>query len=135
MANCKNILLDDRFFLTENDVIECIYSLKPKNCEGFDRISVRILYDARKSLLPPLTILFQKNEDWKSISEKWKVAKVIPIFKKNSKIKIENYAPITNKCGTSKIFEKLILKQINYLETVNKLETYSFGIRWYPFVE
>ena len=118
----NKLLVVDRFFMTENDIIECIDSLKPKNCEGFDRIPVRILYDARKSLLPSLIILFQKIYDQQSIPEQWKVAKVIPIFKKGSKTKIENYRPIANQCSTSKIFEKLILKQINYLETVNKLD-------------
>jgi hypothetical protein len=83
------LIVDDRFFMTDNDIIVYINSLKPKNCEGFDRIPVRILYDARKSLLPTLTILFQKNSAQKSTPEQWKVAKVIPIFQKGSKTKIE----------------------------------------------
>ena len=35
---------------------------------------------------------------------------------------IENYRPIANLCSASKIFEKLILKQIHYLESTNKLD-------------
>ena len=50
------------------------------------------------------------------------MAKVIPVFKKGAKKHIENYRPIANLCSTSKIFEKLILKQIKYLETLNKLD-------------
>ena len=50
------------------------------------------------------------------------MAKVVPIFKKGSKSNIENYRPVSNLCSTSKIYEKLILKQINYLEAVNKLD-------------
>ena len=34
----------------------------------------------------------------------------------------ENYRPIANLCSSSKIFEKLILKQIQYLENKNKLD-------------
>jgi hypothetical protein len=33
-----------------------------------------------------------------------------------------NLPPVANLCSTSKIFEKLILKQINYLESINKLD-------------
>ena len=50
------------------------------------------------------------------------MAKIIPIFKKGDNTKIENYRPIANLCSSSKIFEKLILKQINYLESTNKLD-------------
>ena len=54
--------------------------------------------------------------------EQWKVSKIVPIFKKGCKTKIENYRPIANLCSSSKIFEKLILKQIHYLESKNKLD-------------
>jgi hypothetical protein len=53
---------------------------------------------------------------------KWKLSKIIPIFKKGCKNQIENYRPIANLCSASKVFEKLILKQIQYLETTNKLD-------------
>ena len=46
----------------------------------------------------------------------------MPIFKKGSKVLIENYGPIANLCSASKVFEKLILKQIQYLESKNKLD-------------
>ena len=35
---------------------------------------------------------------------------------------VENYRPIANLCSASKVFEKLILKQIHYLESTNKLD-------------
>ena len=57
-----------------------------------------------------------------SIPDQWKVAKIIPIFKKGNKNEIENYRPIANLCSASKIFKKLILKQIQYLENTNKLD-------------
>ena len=56
------------------------------------------------------------------IPEQWKVSKIIPIFKKGSKVSIENYRPIANLCSASKVFEKLILKQIQYLENKNQLD-------------
>ena len=68
------------------------------------------------------TALFENIYKTKKIPEQWKIAEIIPIFKKGSKSKIENYKPIANLCSTSKIFEKLILKQIHYLESVNKLD-------------
>ena len=119
---CNKLLVDERFFMSVKDVEECMSTLKPKNCEGYDRIPVRILYDAREILKIPLATLFRKIYEQKTIPEQWKMAKVVPIFKKGSKSNIENYRPVSNLCSTSKIYEKLILKQINYLEAVNKLD-------------
>ena len=66
--------------------------------------------------------LFQKIYTTCKLPEQWKVSKIIPIFKKGDKSKIENYRPIANWCSASKIFEKLISKQIHYLETKDKLD-------------
>ena len=43
-------------FMTENDVKKCLDELKNKKCEGFDRIPVCMLLDARVKLL--LTIFY-----------------------------------------------------------------------------
>ena len=108
--------------MTINDVKECMSELKNKKCEGFDRIPVCMIYDARELLLPPMAVLFNSIYQTLKIPEQWKVSKIIPIFKKGNKTEIENYRPIANLCSASKIFEKLILKQIHYLESKNKLD-------------
>ena len=121
--NGKNkLIVCDRFFMDKDDVKECILSLKPKKCEGFDRIPVCVLVDAVETLLPPLSTLFKMIYEQKTIPDQWKLAKIIPVFKKGNKNQIENYRPIANQCSTSKIFEKLILKQIHYLEETNNLD-------------
>ena len=120
-GKCK-IIVQNRNFMTVTDVNACLNELNNKKCEGFDRIPVCVLYDARVRLLPPLTILFSEIYRSCKIPEQWKVAKIIPIFKKGSKIEVENYRPIANLCSASKVFEKLILKQIHYLESKNKLD-------------
>ena len=80
------------------------------------------IYHSRTPLLEPMSALFDNIYKTKIIPEQWKIAKIIPIFKKGIKNKIENYRPIANLCAASKIFEKLILKQIHYLESTNKLD-------------
>jgi hypothetical protein len=121
--NGKNkLLVLDRFFMGEAEVRSCLDTLKPKTCEGYDRIPVRILYDARHLLAFPLSILFRKIYEQRSIPDQWKIAKILPLHKKGNKNQIENYRPIANLCCASKIFEKLILKQIHYLENTNNLD-------------
>ena len=105
-----------------SDVKTCLNDLGTKKCEGFDRIPVCLLHDCRTALLHPLSTLFQKIYETGLIPDQWKVSKVIPLLKKGNKVEIENYRPIANLCSVSKIFEKLILKQIHYLESTNKLD-------------
>ena len=112
----------NRNFMKKSDVKECINLLPNKKCEGFDRIPVCVLKDSKNLLLDPLSCLFDKIYTTGLIPEQWKVSKIIPIFKKGNKHEIENYRPIANLCSASKIFEKLILKQIHYLESTNKLD-------------
>ena len=42
----NKIIVQNRNFKTKNDVNECMLTLKPKKCEGFDRIPVCIISDA-----------------------------------------------------------------------------------------
>ena len=103
------------------DVEECIDMLKNKKCEGFDRIPVCVIKDAKNPLLDPMCKLLKNIYATGQLPEQWKVSKIVPIFKKCYKTKIENYRPIGNLSSSSKVFEKLILKQIQYLENKNKL--------------
>ena len=116
------LMVQDRFFMDKANIEECIDMLKNKKCEGFDRIPVCLIKDAKVPLLDPMCQLFKNIYATGQLPEQWKVSKIIPIFKKGCKTKIENYRPIANLCSSSKIFEKLILKQIQYLESKNKLD-------------
>ena len=108
--------------MQKDDFVECMKSLKSKHCEGFDRIPVCIIADARVILTDPMSQLFEKMYAPGLLPEQWEVSKIISVFKKGDKTKIENYCPIANLCSGSKVFEKLILKQIHYLESKNKLD-------------
>ena len=121
--NGKNLCnAADKHFMLYDNVLECIHEIKPKNCEGYDRIPQRILLDGAKYLATPLTALFNKIYTEKKVPEQWLVAKIIPIFKKGIKQKIENYRPIANLCSSTKIFEKLILKRIMQIQTDNNVD-------------
>ena len=109
-------------FMTEDAVTECLKELKTKNCEGFDRIPMRILKDGASVIGKPLSILFKKIYKTKKIPEQWKVAKIIPLHKKGNKKDISNYRPISNLCAISKVFEKLILKCLEKIEKENNID-------------
>ena len=110
--------LGDQKLLQTNDVKICLDDLTSKKCDGFDRLPNCVQCDCRVTLLTLLASLFDKIYKTGVIPDQWKVSKVVPIFKKGNKDEIENYRPIANLCSTTKIFEKLILKQIRNLHVI-----------------
>ena len=90
------LMVQDRFFMDKADVEVCVDMLKNKKCEGFDRVPVCVIKDARLPLLDPLCKLFKNIYATGQLPEQWKVSKIVPIFKKGCKTKIENYRPIAN---------------------------------------
>ena len=106
----------------KSEVETCLKSIKLKNSEGYDRIPQRILADGALILLTPLTKLFNLIYHQKAIPAQWSVSKIIPIHKKGPKCHIENYRTISNLCSTSKIFERLILKRMQSIETLYQID-------------
>ena len=118
----RKLYCADVHFMSIENILEAVNSLKNKKCEGHDRIPQKILIDGIEILKFPLSYLFNQIYTQKKIPEQWLIAKVIPIFKKGSNLKIENYRPISNLCSTSKFFEKLILLRIEKIQQFKKLD-------------
>jgi hypothetical protein len=108
--------------MTPERVEECLKNLKSKNCEGPDRLPLRILKDGAMALAKPLSVLFHKVYEKKEIPEQWKVSKVIPLHKKGKKEDINNYRPISNLCSITKVFERLILLRLEEIEKENGID-------------
>ena len=107
----KKVSAEDKMFMDEVAILECVKTIPLKNTEGFDRIPQRILVDGIGVLIKPLGILFSKVYSEKLVPSQWLVSKTIPIYKnKGDKNEMSNYRPIANLCYVSKFFEKLILR-------------------------
>ena len=72
--------------------------------------------------MDPLAKLFSLVYAQKAIPDQWRFAKKFPVHKKGSKQLIENYRPVANLCGASKIFERLILNRIAQIEELNNVD-------------
>ena len=108
--------------MTEINVLKILKNLKIKNCEGFDRIPLRIFNEGAELLAKPLASLFKLIYNEKKIPEQWKTARIIPLHKKGAKDDITNYRPISNLCTMSKIYEKLILQQLLNISKSNNVD-------------
>jgi exonuclease III len=106
----------DDDWITEELVSKVIDDLKAKRSQGYDRCPVVMLKDGKQELLTIITILMRKVIINGAVPEQWKIAKVIPLHKKGSTKKVENYRPISNLSAITKIFERLLLWRFRYIE-------------------
>ena len=85
----------DENFISELNVRKCLTGLKIKNCEGVDRIPLRILNDGAEYLNGPITALMNVIYSTRKIPDQWRQAKIIPTHKSGPKDNISNYRPIS----------------------------------------
>ena len=118
----RKVITNDDNFMTRDNIIKAIKSIKIKNCEGYDRIPQRILYEGIDYLIEPMHKLFNLIYESKKLPQQWLISKIIPIFKKGSKTEVENYRPIANLCSTTKVYEQLIINRLREIETANRCD-------------
>ena len=58
-----------------------------------------------------------------------KIAKVVPVFKKDSKLDYSNYPPISLLSNVKKILEKLLYKRLHTFLNNNVIYNLQFGFR------
>ena len=113
-----------------NTVCWLLNQLDAKNATGLDRIPCKLLKLSSSIVGPSLAYIFKSCIDAKIFPNEWKIAKVIPLFKKGSKRELGNYRPISVLPLVSKVFEKIIYYQLyDYLQENRLLNTYQSGFR------
>ena len=90
--------------IEEEQTKTIIKNLKPKNSSGHDNIS--LLKASINSIAKPLTCIINQSLKTGRFPSKLKVAKIIPIFKKENEHDFNNYRPISLLPSISKVFEK-----------------------------
>ena len=116
--------------ISDDDTMKSINELRNKSSIGIDGISSILLKQVKNELCKPITYLINCSINTGVFPDDLKIAKVIPIFKKNDKNLLDNYRPISILPAISKIFEKIIHKQINSHFTLHKLfYTGQYGFR------
>ena len=93
-------------------------------------MSPRFIKDGAKLIVSPLTHILNLSLSTGEIPENLKSAKVMPIYKKNSKMEACNYRPISILNTLSKLFERIVYQQLNaYLQTHQLLYEHQSGFR------
>ena len=111
-------------------VLNTIDKLKPKTSRGFDHLSNKLLKFIKMELLNPLVLIINQSIDSGVFPTKLKLAKVVPVFKKNDETLFENYRPISVLPSISKIFERILHTQLmDYFASSKLLYSNQYGFR------
>ena len=115
---------------TERDVKEVISALKSPAINSLDKISLRLLKLSSSVISAPLADTFNLSLATATFLTAWKIAQVIPIFKKGNQQDIANYRPVSLLRLLSKVMEHIINRQLcDYLEALHLLHTSQHGFR------
>ncbi len=120
-----------KFSEVQTDTIESIIDkLKPKSSFGWDGISSKLLKCIKSAIVKPITIIINQSLKTGIFPDKLKIAKVIPLFKKDDETCFSNYRPISLLPSISKVFEKAIFIQLFCYFQSNKLfYKHQYGFR------
>ena len=124
---------DDSFFLSPTDkyeIINIISSLDPIKSTGPNSIPTKILKLLKNDISAQLSDIFNVSFSTGVFPTMLKIAKVVPIHKKQSKLAYSNYRPISLLSNLEKILEKLMYSRIfKFLNDSNSIYSLQFGFR------
>ena len=107
--------------IQEHFVHNFLAKLDTKKATGLDEISANILKITNPYITHVITHICNLSIKTNTFPDKWKHAKVTPLFKKNSKHDVNNYRPISILPILSKIIEKHVALQLYEYLNVHKL--------------
>ena len=113
-----------------SQVEKVMQNLASKNSSGHDGISALFLMKIFAIITPPLTHIVNQSLSTGIFTDRLKIAKVIPLFKKGDQHILDNYRPISLLPVISKVFEKIVYNQLFKYFTYNNLfYTSQYGFK------
>ncbi len=126
--NIANGPLLENITILQNDVYELLSKLKLNKATGPDNIGNTLLRRCAPSISPVLTRIFNLSLSLGKFPKSWKIANIVPLHKKGSVHDYKMYRPVSLLPCVSKVFEKLIFKEVYlHLRRNNILSEFQSG--------
>ena len=112
------------------EIKKLLKNINPNKSTGPSSIPAKFLFYMSDSLIEPLSIIVDTVLSSGIHPENLKICKVIPIFKKGSKLFPANYRPISLLSNINKIIEKVVFKRIfSHVQSNNLIHNNQYGFR------
>ena len=116
--------------ISTNEVAAAIKNLKNTSSHGNDHLSSQLIKRLSPHIITPITKIINQSLKTGIFPDALKVAKVVPIFKKDDDKLLGNYRPISVLPTLSKVFERILHNQIqDYFKHNNLLYNGQYGFR------
>ena len=109
--------------VTEEEILNIVNSLDNKSSSGCDGLSNTMVKSLKNEVYMPLTLIINQmlHTGTSIYPNEFKMAKVIPIFKKGDPSLLTNYRPISLLFTLSQIFKRAIFTQLYSFFITNKI--------------
>ena len=123
-------IIDDFLPTDEKEICEFISQFKINKGTGPNSIPTEILHLIKFEIAKPLSHIINLSFTTGIHPDKLKIAQVIPVFKKGSKLSVNNYRPISLLSNVNKLFEKIMHSRIyKFLDKHKCFYNLQFGFR------
>ena len=104
--------------------------LRRKKAHGIDELPPNLLKDVANEISKPLVFIINKSLLSGIVPDLWKISKVTPLYKSDSKSDFSNYRSIYVLPCFSKLVEQIVHRELsNCLEKRYLLKSSQFGFR------
>ena len=111
-------------------VLKLLQNINEHKATGPDGIPGKLLKILAPELSDIFTVLFQTSLNQGAVPEDWRLAHIIPVFKKGDRSKAENYRPISLTSICCKLLEHIIHSSImDFLDANSILSDFQHGFR------
>ena len=113
---------------TQATVLKLLNKINPSKSTVVNNLEGKFLKEGAPVLVSPVTDLFNFSVELLSLSKNCKIAKLKPLYEKESKSKPKHYRPVSPLLLISKVVEKLIPNQTQeFWDTNEILYTHQSG--------
>ena len=116
--------------LSETEVCKMLKSLSPRNATGLDDPPSRFIRDGAEGIAYPISYIINLSLKTGVVPDEMKTARVIPLYRKNSKLEPGNYRPVSILSTLSKILGRAVhIQLVIYLKENDLFYKFQSGFR------